>query len=159
LQHLLLGLLDTGATGIFIKREALGKIDHQVKQVSLKVKGHYSQSHLKLIAIFDIKLPDFCGSCCVTVHAYVEDESIGRHDIVLGIRFIKHLGLIFDFKRCTVKWDEIINPMRQHGSINPEELSPIDSQDLEAPEILQQATKRMERAITSNEYGNHIIRL
>jgi hypothetical protein len=46
LQHLLLGLLDTGARGIFIKREALSKIEHQVKQVNLKVKVGYSQSHL-----------------------------------------------------------------------------------------------------------------
>jgi hypothetical protein len=54
-----------------------------------------------------------------------------------------------------VTWDEITNLMRQHGSINPEELSPIDTQDLEAPKILQRATKHMEFAITSNQYGNH----
>jgi hypothetical protein len=45
--------------------------------------------------------------------------------------------------------------MRQHRSINQEELSPIYSQDLEAPEILQRGTKCMQRSITSNEYGNH----
>jgi hypothetical protein len=110
-QHLLLGLLDTGATGIFIKRKALSKTEHQVKHMSLKVKGRYSQSHLKQISIFDIRLPDYCGNCCVTAHAYVEDESIGRHDIVVGMGVIKQLGLRFDFKRCTVTWDEITTPM------------------------------------------------
>ena len=94
-KHLLLGLLDTGATGTFVKREALKGIDHQVEQVNLKVKGRYSHSQLKEIAIFDIKLPDFCGSRRATVRAYIEENSIGRHDIVLGIRFIKQLGLIF----------------------------------------------------------------
>jgi hypothetical protein len=88
-KHLLLGLLDTGATGIFVKREALKGIDHQVEQVNLKVKGRYSHSQLKEIAIFDIKLPNFCGSFRATVRAYIEESSIGRHDIVLGIRFIK----------------------------------------------------------------------
>jgi hypothetical protein len=38
-KHLLLGLLEEGAKGIFIKREALNKIVRQVKQVNLKVKA------------------------------------------------------------------------------------------------------------------------
>ena len=53
-KHLLLGLLDTGATGIFVKRNALKGINHQVEQVNIKVKGRYSQSQLKEIAVFDI---------------------------------------------------------------------------------------------------------
>ena len=138
-----------------MKRNALKKIVLQVEQVNLKVKGRYSQSFLKEIATFDIKLPDFCGSRCVTIRAYVEDKSIGRHDIVLGVRFIKQLGLIFDFKRSTVMWDNITTPMRQHGSITPDELLTIDAQDVEAPEIFQRATQRMERAITSNDYSSH----
>jgi hypothetical protein len=67
----LLGLLDTGATGIFVKRKALKGIDHQVEQVNLEVKGRYPQSQLKEIAIFDIKLPDFCGSRSATVRACI----------------------------------------------------------------------------------------
>ena len=52
-------------------------------------------------------------------------------------------------------WDDITTPMRQHGSITPNELLTIDAQDVEAPEILQRATQRMERAITSNDYSSH----
>jgi hypothetical protein len=71
----MLGLLDTGATGVFIKQNALSQIEHQIEQVSLKVKGRYSQSHLKQMATLIIKLPGFCGSCHITVCAYVEDNS------------------------------------------------------------------------------------
>jgi hypothetical protein len=151
----LLGLLDTGATGIFVKREAFKGIVHQVEQVNFKVKGRFSHPQLKEIAIFDMILPDFCGSHHVTIRAYIEENSIGRYDIVLGIRFIKQLGLIFDFLKCIVTWNTLSIPMRQHGSITPEELSIICDQDAEAPEIIHQAVKRIERAITSNEYDSH----
>jgi hypothetical protein len=46
--------------------------------------------------------------------------------------------------------------MQQNGSIHPEDLSPVDMQDIEAPEILQHATRRMERYIASNQYHKHI---
>lgn len=98
-KHLLLGLLDTGDTGIFVKRKSLKGIDHQVEKVNLRVKGRYSQTQLKEIAIFDIKLPDLCGGHQATVCVYLEENSIGYHDIVLKIQFIKQLGLIFDFQK------------------------------------------------------------
>jgi hypothetical protein len=48
-----------------------------------------SQYLLKELATFHIKLPDF-GSChSITIQAYVEDASIGCHDIVLGLCFIQ----------------------------------------------------------------------
>jgi hypothetical protein len=119
------------------------------------VKGRYSQSQLKEIAIFDIKLPDFCGSRRATIRAYIEENSIGRHDIVLGIQFIKQLGLIFDFQKCIVTWDNLKIPMRKHGSISPEELIILNDQDAEAPEIIHRAVDHIERTITSNEYSSH----
>ena len=45
--------------------------------------------------------------------------------------------------------------MRKHGSINPEELTILNDQDAEAPEVIHRAVNRIERAITSNEYGSH----
>jgi hypothetical protein len=81
-----------------------------------------------------------------------QNNSTGRHDIVLGIRFIKQLGLIFDIKRCAITWNDVAIPMQQNGSIRPEELSPVDIQDIAAPEILQHARRRMECTISSNQY-------
>jgi hypothetical protein len=142
---MLLGLLDTGTTGIFIKKNALKDVMHTIQRIDLKVKGRYSQSSLKEVATFDIKLPDFCSSHSITIQAYVEDTSIGWHDVVLGLRFIQELGLIFDFKHYIVSWDDISAPMKKHGGITPDELSFIDPQDAKAPEIVQCATKRMEK--------------
>jgi hypothetical protein len=85
----------------------------------------------------------------------VEEDAVGRHDIILGIRFIQQLGLLFDFKRHTVTWDEITIPMRQLGSIKPEELAPIDSSDPDIPNIVQKAVKRLEKSITHNDYNTY----
>jgi hypothetical protein len=154
-NKMLLELLDTGATGIFIKKNALKDVMHTIQKIDLKVKGRYSQSSLKEVATFDIKLPDFCSSCSITIQAYVEDASIGWHDIVLELRFIQQLGLIFDFKHYIVSWDDISAPMKKLGRITPDELTFIDPQDVEAPEIVLHATKRMEKAITSNNYESY----
>jgi hypothetical protein len=110
---LLLGSLDTGATGIFVKRNALGNFNHEITKIKIQVKGRYAQSTLKEVAHFAIKLPDVCNSRPVDVQANVEDEVVGQHDIVLGIKFIQQLGLIIDFQRRIVFWDEISIPMRQ----------------------------------------------
>jgi hypothetical protein len=118
-----LSLLDTGATGIFINWTALNNILHHIKKTNIHFKGRYAQSHFHEAVLLNIKLPDFYNSRTVTVKAYMEEESIGRHDIILGVRFIQQLGLTFDFKRNTVIWDEITIPMRQMGSIKANELT------------------------------------
>jgi Reverse transcriptase (RNA-dependent DNA polymerase) len=45
--------------------------------------------------------------------------------------------------------------MQKSGSIKPEELTSAESQDVEAPTILQHTLRRMEKSITSNEYDEH----
>jgi hypothetical protein len=107
------------------------------------------------VSLLNIKLPDFYNSYTVTVEAYLEEETIGRHDIILGVRFIQQLGLIFDFKRNTVIWDEITIPMRQMGSIKANELTSIDKPDSEAPTLVQKAVKRLEQDITFNKDNDH----
>jgi hypothetical protein len=105
----LLGLLDTVATGIFVKREALKGIDHQVEQVNLKVKGRYSHSQLKEIAIFDMKLPDFVVAAMPqTVHTLkkvqldvmtlcLESDLSSIYDLTLISRNALLLGIPFQF--------------------------------------------------------------
>jgi hypothetical protein len=53
-NELLLGLLDTGATGIFVKRTALNSIHHQIKPTNIRVKGRYAQSHINEIALLTL---------------------------------------------------------------------------------------------------------
>ena len=116
----MLGLLDTGATSIFIKRSALKNVTCDISPANIKVKGRYSTSQIKEIVTFKIKLPDFCESRSVNIKAYVEDTSIERHDIVLGVRFIQEMSLIFDFKRREVTWEDISVSMRKIGDIKPD---------------------------------------
>jgi hypothetical protein len=72
------------------------------------------------------KLPNFYNSSTVEIQAYVKDEVVGQHEIVLEIKFIQQLGLIFDYHCRIVSWDEISIPMGQKGSIPPEELFIIE---------------------------------
>ena len=78
-DQLLLGLLDTGATGIFVKRAALKNIEYEIKNINIQVKGRYALSHLKEIALFDIKLPDFYNGQTVSIRVYVEEEAVGPY--------------------------------------------------------------------------------
>jgi hypothetical protein len=126
---LLLGLLDTGATGIFVKQNALENFDHKITKTKIQVKGRYAQSTFKEIAHFAIKLPDFCNSRTVDVQAYVED-----------------------FQCRIISWDDISIPMRQKGTISTEELCIIED---ETPNVLKKAINRVERSITSNSYQDH----
>jgi hypothetical protein len=80
-----LGLLDTGATGSFIKLYVLKTIQHKIQQVDVQIKGRYSQSHITQIASFKIKLPDFCDHKIIMLQAYMENKVFGRHDIILCI--------------------------------------------------------------------------
>jgi hypothetical protein len=100
-----------GATGTFIKRSAIKNFTHQIRKVKVQAKGIYALSNLQELASFTISLPDFPSSRSIDVEAYVEDDVVGRHDIILGIRVIHQLGLVFDFQRQTVTWDDIVLPM------------------------------------------------
>jgi hypothetical protein len=107
---------------------------------------------LKEVTHFAIKLNDFCSRRTVDFQAYVEYEVVGQHDIVLGIKFIQQFGLIFDFQRQVVSWDEISIPMRQKETMSPEVLCNIEN---ETPNVLKRAINRGERSITSNFYQDH----
>jgi glutaredoxin-related protein len=80
-----LGLLDNGDTGIFVEQNALENFDHEITKTNIQVKGRYVQLILKEIAHLAIKLPNFYNSRTVNIQAYVKDEVVGQHDIVLGI--------------------------------------------------------------------------
>jgi hypothetical protein len=151
----LLGLLDTRATGSFIKQSVLKTIQHKIQPVDVQVKGRYSQSHITQIASFKIKLPDFCNHKPIMVQDYVENKVVGFHDIILGVRFIQQLGLAFDFKHNTVSWDKLTIPLRWLGSFTSSEAYNNSYDNTSTPKIVQITMKDMERCITFNEYNDH----
>lgn len=148
-----LGLLDTGASGVYIKREALKNINHTLESTPIRLQGCYKTTHCTQVATFTIKLPDFTSARELNVTAYVEDMAQGRHDIVLGRSVCKQLGLKFDFKQETVTWDDITIPMKQKGTLS-RQINFVDNQDAELPTFMQKATKRLER-ISANAYDKH----
>ena len=59
----------------------------QERKYSINIKGRYQATAAKQIAVFEIKLPDFCTSKNIAIRAIVEENVIGRHDIVFGRKF------------------------------------------------------------------------
>ena len=89
--------MDSGATNIHIKRKSLKGIKYTVTKVNVKVKGRYSSSTIREMAEFQCRLPDFCGSRIVTIKAYIDEDAVGYHDLVLGQKFCADLGFIHDY--------------------------------------------------------------
>lgn len=106
-QSYVLGLLDTGTSGIFVKRSILNKIRHVIEETPTQLHGRYNSTIAHHLATFTIKLPDFTLARKLVVKAYVEDDAKGKHDIILGGTFCKQLGLKFDFQKDTVTWGDI----------------------------------------------------
>ena len=149
-------LLDTGARGNFIKKEALKSIPHILKPTSTRIKGRYKSVQATELAIFNITLPEFCKSKSIRVIAYVEEDSNGRHDLVLGRMIMQQLGMIFNFKTNTVIWDELsisMKPPTRHP--NSENINVIDREDANLTDEMRTATKRMTKGMSENQYEQH----
>jgi transposase InsO family protein len=152
--HMLLGLLDTGASATYVSASALKKIDHTIEPINVQLRGRYSMVKATQMATFTVQLPDFCNSKTISLRAYVENSPVGVHDIVMGTRVCQQLGLIFDFKRQVVHWDELSMTMKQRGTITKETLNSIDD-DQQLPAFMQQATQRLTKGISANTYNKH----
>ncbi len=152
--YYLLGLLDTGAGGAYIKRSALAHIDHTVEDAVVQLQGRYSTVQATQTAIFTIKLPCFTSAKEIKIRAFVEDGAQGRHDIILGRTVCKQLGLKFDFQLDTVTWDDKTISMLKKGSLNPHSINNIDSQDVTLPQFMQKSTRHLD-CITPNKYQEH----
>ena len=98
-KKMVLGLLDSGATGVHVKRPVLSLTKCTLANANIHVTGRYGKSYVSETATFKIKLPDFCRSRSMLVTANINDNAIGRHNIIFGARFLTDLGLIFDYKR------------------------------------------------------------
>jgi len=96
-KKIVLGLLDSGATGIHVKRSVLPITKCTIADANIHVTGRYGKSHVTQTATFELKLPDFCTSGSISVTANIDDDAIGRHDIIFGARFLTELGFIFDY--------------------------------------------------------------
>jgi hypothetical protein len=153
-SSLLLGLLDTGATGTYVAASALQKINHTIEPINVQVRGRYSSITATKMATFKVQLPDFCNSKTITLRAYIDDAPVGVHDIILGTCVCQQLGLIFDFKHRLVHWDELSMVMKERGTIIKAMLNAIDNND-GLPLFLQQATLRLTKGISENTYNKH----
>jgi hypothetical protein len=128
-SSLLLGLLNTGATGAYMTASALKKIQHAMEMINIQVHGHFSSITATKMAMFKVQLPDFCNSKTVALHAYVDDAPVGVHEFILGTCVCQQLGLIFDFKQCFIHWDDLSMVMKERGTINKAMMNAVDNDD------------------------------
>jgi len=129
-----LGLADTGAKSVFIKRSVLRTIPHTIEEVKIKSQGRYGPpSEIRQQATFQIKLPQFTSSRTINITAYIEDNATGRHDIILGLRCLSQLGIVLDLKHKTMIWDDVSVALTPPGTLSAEDISNIDPADAHLP--------------------------
>eukprot|EP00957_Ditylum_brightwellii_P139519 10633238-Ditylum_brightwellii.AAC.1 len=104
---------------------------------------------------FNIKLPELCPSKRVSISAYVEDNTKGWHDIILGIKYCSLLGLSFDFKNNILTWDDMSMKMQQHGKLNAATIAAIHPGNEYLPFFVKTKLKHQDKSITANEYDKH----
>ena len=158
-KKVVLGLFDSGAGGVHIKRSTLSKIQHTVHEVCVEVKGRYSKSFINQVAQFELKLPDFCSSKTVKVKAYIDEDAIGRHDIIFGQDLIAEQGFVLDYKSKVIIWDDLVCPMRPLHSVDINNVSenrvPEDKGDDDLPDLVKDATRRVVKGIHANQYNKY----
>ena len=123
-----MSLLDSGAKSSFISKSSLDNVQHTLKQVNIKA---------------------------VTVYAFVEDHSEGRHDIIFGTEFMRQLGLSMDFKNETVTWEELTIPMRKYGELSKEEIHAVGPGDAQLPSFMQHANQKLIFGMRPNDFASH----
>ena len=107
--------------------------------------------------MFDCKLTDFCSSRKITVKAYIDDDAVGKHDIIFGRRFCAELGIIINYKTKTMIWDDLSVPMtkKKKNDLTVNTISD-DPGDVDLPAFMQKATQRMSKGMVANDYENII---
>lgn len=157
-KKMVLGLLDSGATSNFVKREILSDVPHSIKSVNDNVKGRYNSTVVKEQATFELRLPDFASSKSVTVTALVEDSAtvVGRHGIIFGSTFLHDLGITFDYARGTIIWDDVATSMKTipHVEANSINVDDIDPADKDLPVFMQKAASKA-HTIKLNIYNKY----
>ena len=116
------------------------------------MKGRYNTTVIKHKATFDVRLPDFTTSKVVRDTALVEDDNdvVGRHNIIVGINFLRELGISFDFSRSIFSWDGVVTAMK---TINLNEINGIndeDPSDADLPAFMKVATKKAATSFKPN---------
>jgi len=154
-KKMVLGLLYSGATGIHVKHSVLSMTKCTNADANIHVTGRYGKSHVTETATFEIKLPDFCKSRSISVTANIDDDAIGRHDIIFGARFLTELGLIFDYERQQITWDDLVVPMKPLQSIPIPINSMTQDKHNDAPSIVKKAINRVTRGtMSANKYND-----
>ena len=108
------------------------------------------------MAVFDCKLTGFCSSRKVTVEAYIDDDAVGKHDIIFERRFCAELGIIINYKTKTMIWDDLSVPMtkKKKNDLMVNTISD-DPGDVDLPAFMKKATQRMSKGMVANAYDKH----
>ena len=148
-------LLDSGASGTHIKRRALRNVNYTSTRVNVNVNGRYATSKISEMVEFEGQLTDFCESRTVKIRAYVDENAVGDHDLILGSRFCNELGMILDYKNKKIIWDDLAIPMLNKSK--PIALTAIsdENEDQNLPSFMKKATHRLSKGLSANQYDKH----
>jgi len=115
------GLLDSGCTRTIILKEFCGRVEKGPK-VTYETYGNEvsTSSYTDL----QLKLTEFSHSKTINYNCMVDlinKSKNSSYDIILGTDFLSSMGMVLDFKKNVIIWDEEALAMKQLGMLTDEE--------------------------------------
>ena len=133
-------LLDSGASGSLASCKSIPEIKSKgsTSTVWNTAAGSFTTSAKTTI---DLVFPEFSLSRVVHAHLHVTTERLSGYDLILGRDMLSALGIILDFSRDMIVWDDGEMPMK------PRESTRENSLFIKEPDALVEEADRMSKIL------------
>ena len=116
------GLLDSGCTRTIVLKKFCSRVE-KGKKITYETYGnHVSASHYSDL---QLKLTEFSDSKTITFNCMLDtinQSTESSYDIIFGTDFMTAMGMVLDFKKNIILWDNEALPMKQQGMLTDEEV-------------------------------------
>ena len=105
-------LLDSSSSASLVAESLVQDLDKDQKPES---KWHTVAGAFRTTALCDVQLslPEFYTERLIKWRMHVHAGSLRHYDMIVGRDLLEELGIVIDFKRMQVIWDDAYVPMRQ----------------------------------------------
>ena len=155
-KRTLRGLLDTGCTKSIALKHVVKKDELKVlpKADSVKYKIYNQVFESRGAGTVEFKLLDFSNTKTITWDCQVDmvsNPKLMPYDLIIGSDLMSELGMIINYKKKVIEWDDIEFHMGEHGVAVPSNggLHQTFYMDHDGP-LLQQMEKRMQKMVDSD---------
>jgi hypothetical protein len=105
-----MALLDTGCTNTVVHKSVVTKTMSVTDESSTYRKADGSKGTTGKTSVAAFTLPKIAPRRKCTMPVRIADELL--YPVILGLDFLREQGIMLDFATGTLKWDEVVAPMR-----------------------------------------------